>query len=146
MGYFKVAVLQRAENAPLAHHCEHKMPFSEYFTMPFFKAGGNTKVCYATVRLTIDNHFILLLCYLLLQIHQNKYMSRVMRKLDFCLCENKGADQFRSDCKAHQSLCFFYMDSTIPFFLNLKFQASSHPLWLHRLVWFGPVQKPRRPV
>ena len=33
-------------------------------------------------------------------------MSHVMRKLDFCLCENKGADQLRSNCEADQSLCF----------------------------------------
>ena len=31
-------------------------------------------------------------------------MSRVMRKPDFCICENKDADQ---------RLCFRYMDSTI---------------------------------
>ena len=29
-----------------------------------------------------------------------------MRKADFCLCENKGADQLRSNCKADQCLCF----------------------------------------
>ena len=31
------------------------------------------------------------------------------------------------------------------FFLNLKFQASSHLLWLYSLVCVGPGQKPRRP-
>ena len=29
-----------------------------------------------------------------------------MRKPDFCLCENKGADQLRSNCEADQRLCF----------------------------------------
>ena len=36
-----------------------------------------------------------------------------MRKLDFCLCENKGADQLCSKCIADQHLCFRYSDSTI---------------------------------
>ena len=43
----------------------------------------------------------------------HKYMSRVMRKPDFCLCENKGADQRCSDCTVDQHLCFRYSDSTI---------------------------------
>ena len=41
-------------------------------------------------------------------------MSRFMRKLDFCICENKDADQLRGDSEADQRLCFRYMDSTIP--------------------------------
>ena len=36
-----------------------------------------------------------------------------MRKPDFCLCKNKGADQLLSIRKADQRLCFHYMDSTI---------------------------------
>ena len=38
------------------------------------------------------------------------HMSRVMRKRDYCLCENKGADQRR---------CFRYTDSTIPLLLKI---------------------------
>ena len=37
------------------------------------------------------------------------------------MCENKGADQLRSNCEADQRLCFRYTDSTI----SPKFQASS---------------------
>ena len=37
-----------------------------------------------------------------------------MRKSDFCICENKGADQLRGDREADQRLCFRYTDSTIP--------------------------------
>ena len=37
-----------------------------------------------------------------------------MRKPDFCICENKDADQLRSDCAADQRLCFRYIDTTIP--------------------------------
>ena len=46
-----------------------------------------------------------------------------MRKPEFCLCENKGADQLRSNCEADQRLCFHYTDSTLP--LLLKSEISS---------------------
>ena len=46
-------------------------------------------------------------------------MSRVMRKPFFCICENKDADQLRSNREADQRLCFRYTDSTISlYFLN----------------------------
>ena len=42
-------------------------------------------------------------------------LSRVMRKLDFCICENKGADQLcSSNHAADQRLCFRYIDSRLP--------------------------------
>ena len=50
-------------------------------------------------------------------------MSRVTRKPDFCLCENKGADQLRSNCTADQRLCFRYTDSTLS--LLIKSEISS---------------------
>ena len=37
-----------------------------------------------------------------------------MRKPDFCICENKDADQLRGNHKADQRLCFRYADTTIP--------------------------------
>ena len=37
-----------------------------------------------------------------------------MRKPTFCICENEGAYQLRSNCEADQRLCFCYMDSIIP--------------------------------
>ena len=46
-----------------------------------------------------------------------------MRKLDFCLCENKDADQLHGNREADQRLCFRYTDSTIP--LLLKSEISS---------------------
>ena len=49
-----------------------------------------------------------------------------MRELAFCICKYKGADQLHSNSAADQYLCFGYLDSTIPCFLDLKFQASSH--------------------
>ena len=33
-------------------------------------------------------------------------MSLVMRKPDFCICENKDADQLRGNREADQRLCF----------------------------------------
>ena len=52
-----------------------------------------------------------------------KQLSRVMRKLDFCICENKDADQLRGNREADQRLCFRYIDSTIP--LLSKSEISS---------------------
>ena len=62
---------------------------------------------------------------------KNYDLSRVVRKRDYCLCKNKGADQFRGNPKADQRLCFRYSESTIPHFLNQKFKASSCVLWLY---------------
>ena len=69
-----------------------------------------------------------------------------MRKSDFCICENQDADQLRGNNEADQRLCFRYTDSTIPNYLNPKFQASSHILWMYSPVSVGPGRKPRRPV
>ena len=51
------------------------------------------------------------------------YMSRVLRKPDFCLGENKGADQLRSNSEADQSLCFRYTDSTNPLISKSKISS-----------------------
>ena len=51
------------------------------------------------------------------------YMSRVMRKPAFCICENKGADQLHGNREADQRLCFRYINSAIP--LVPKFEISS---------------------
>ena len=48
------------------------------------------------------------------------HMSRVMRKPDFCICENKDADQLRGNREADQRLCFRYSDSTIPLLSKSK--------------------------
>ena len=77
------------------------------------------------------------------ELHQ---MRCVMSNPDFCLCENEGADQLRSNCEADQRLCFRYSNSTISLLLNPKFQASSHPLWLYMPICVRPGQNPRRPV
>ena len=40
-----------------------------------------------------------------------------MRKPDFCLGGNKGADQLRGNREADQRLCFRYTDSIFPLLL-----------------------------
>ena len=46
-------------------------------------------------------------------------------------------------CAADQRLCFRFMDRTIFFFLNPKFQASTHFLWLYSLIFvFELVENP----
>ena len=45
---------------------------------------------------------------------KHNYMSRVMRKPTFCICENKDADQLPGNREADQRLCFRYTESTIP--------------------------------
>ena len=44
-------------------------------------------------------------------------LSRIVRKPDFCLGENKGADQLRGNREADQRLCFRYTDSIFPLLL-----------------------------
>ena len=50
-------------------------------------------------------------------------MSRIVRKPDFCLGENKGADQLRGNREADQRLCFRYSDSIIPLLLIAKISS-----------------------
>ena len=50
-------------------------------------------------------------------------MRRAVRKLVFCICENKDADKLRGNSEADQRLCFRYIDSTIP--LLPKYKISS---------------------
>ena len=66
------------------------------------------------------------------------HLSRVLRKPAFCICENKGADPLIN--------AFVFATEQPLFFLNPKFQASSHLLWLYSPVCVGPGKKPRRPV
>ena len=71
-----------------------------------------------------------------------------MRKPDFCLGENKGADQLRGNREADLISAFVFATRIVQFlfYLNPKFQASSLLLSLYRPVCVGPGRKPRRPV
>ena len=51
------------------------------------------------------------------------YLSRVVRKPDFCISENKGADQLRGNREADQRLCFRYTDSAIPLLPNSEISS-----------------------
>ena len=42
------------------------------------------------------------------------HMSCDIRKPNFCICENKDADQLRGNREADQRFCFRYKDSIIP--------------------------------
>ena len=65
-----------------------------------------------------------------------------MRNPTFSISKNKDADQLRGDREADQRLCFRYIDVKSLYFLNPKFQASSHLPLLYSLVCVGPGQKP----
>ena len=43
-----------------------------------------------------------------------QFLYYLKAKFQFCICENKDADQLRSICACDQRLCFRYTDSTIP--------------------------------
>ena len=69
------------------------------------------------------------------------YMSHVMRKPAFCICENKDTDQLRSYCIS--AFVFTTQIVEFLFFLNLKFPAYNHLLWLYSPVCVGPIRKPK---
>ena len=67
-------------------------------------------------------------------------LSRLMRKPTICIGKNKDTDQLRGDREADQRLCFCYSDVQFLYFLNPKFQASSHLLCLYSSICDGPAQ------
>ena len=73
-------------------------------------------------------------------------MSRAVRKPAFCICENKDADQLRGSAKLISAFVFATQIVQSLYFLNTKFQASSHLVWSCSLVCVGPGQNPRKPV
>ena len=60
----------------------------------------NLAILFALDNVTLDRWF-----------PANKDLNLVMRKPDFCICENEDGNR-----KADQRLCFRYVDSTIPLF------------------------------
>ena len=69
-------------------------------------------------------------------------MNLVVRKPAFYICENKDA------VTAQLISAFVFAIRIVKslYYLNPKFQASSHLLWLYSPVCVGPGRKPRRPV
>ena len=81
-------------------------------------------------------------------LHFRLKLSLVMRKPAFCICENKDADQLVASVTAQLISTFVFTKRIVQFlyYLNPKYQASSHLLWLYSSVCVGPGQKSRRPV
>ena len=69
-----------------------------------------------------------------------------MRKPDFCLCKNKGADQLRSNCEADQRLCFRYTDSAISLLLKSEISSFLPASVTVQAVYDGAGWNSRRPV
>ena len=65
-----------------------------------------------------------------------------MGKPTICICENKGADQLRSNCEADQHLCFLNMDSTILLLSKSKISSLSPSSVTVQAGLLGPVRKP----
>ena len=70
-----------------------------------------------------------------------------MRKTVFCIYpKTKTQISFAVTAKLIRAFVFATQIVESLYFLNPKFQASSHLLWLYRLVCVGPGRKPLRPV
>ena len=65
-----------------------------------------------------------------------------MRKPTFCICENKDADQLRVSAKLISAFVFSTWIVWYLYFLNSKFQASSHLQWVYSLVCVRTGQNP----
>ena len=78
--------------------------------------------------------------------HQLVHMSGVVRKPAFSICENKDADQLRGNRKLISAFVFAIPIVQSLYYLNPKFKASIHLLWLYSPVCVGPGRKPRRLV
>ena len=73
-------------------------------------------------------------------------MSRVMRKPDFHICKTKAEISFAVNGKLISAFVFATRIVQSLYFVNPKFQASSHLLQLYSSVCVGPGRKPQRPV
>ena len=60
------------------------------------------------------------------------YISRTVRKPAFCICEK--TNQLLGNNTSEQNICSGHIANS-PFFLNPKFQVSSHLLWLYSPVY-----------
>ena len=97
------------------------LSFLNFFSIPdvFFLPVNIISLTVSTIK---EEGLSLALSYCIIY---KLYMSPVMRKLAFCICENKDADQLRSNCAADQRLVFATWIVQSLNFLNPKFQASS---------------------
>ena len=75
------------------------------------------------IRLRNGNIFHHVNTPMLFRPHHHSYMSHVLRKPAFCICENKDTNQLRGNREADQRLCFRYIDSTIPLLPKSKISS-----------------------
>ena len=69
-----------------------------------------------------------------------------MRKPDFAYAKTKTQIRFAVTAKLISAFVFAFWKVQYLYFLNMKFQASSHLVWLYSPVCVGPGRKLRRPV
>ena len=74
------------------------------------------------------------------------HLSRVVRKPAFVYAKTKAQISCAVTAQLISALVFATWIVLSLFFLNPKFQAPSHLLWLYSLVRVGPGRKPRRPI
>ena len=74
------------------------------------------------------------------------HMSLVMRKPGFAYAKTKTQISYAVTAQLISAFVFATQIAQSLFFLNPKFQASSHFLWLYSPVCVGPGRKSRRPV
>ena len=74
------------------------------------------------------------------------YEPRHKKTRFFACAKTKTQISFAVAAKLVSAFVFVTRIVQSIYFLNPKFQASSHLLWLHRPVCVGPGRKPRRPV
>ena len=84
------------------------------------------------------------LAFVYFEFYNYMHLSRVTRKPTFCICENKGADQLCSNCKANQRLCFRYKDSTIPLLSKSEVSIPQPSSVAVNPVCVGPDRKSER--
>ena len=73
-------------------------------------------------------------CYIWLNntiVSIQEHMNRVVRKLAFCISENKDADKLRGNRELISDFVFGTLIVQSLYFLNPNFQASSYLLWLY---------------
>ena len=74
------------------------------------------------------------------------HLSLVVRKPVFAYAKTKTQISFAVTAKLISAFVFATQIVQSLYYLNPKFQASSHHLWLYSPVCVGPGRKPRRPV
>ena len=81
---------------------------------PVFSQRGSIYIVklYLTFKVWLRLFILYVFCFIAETV--TNQMSLVMRKSAFFICENKDAEQLRSNCAADQRLCFRYTDNTIP--------------------------------